>query len=621
MNCSTEKQKSRSTVIWVCLALAALVWGVFGQTLRFGFVNYDDDRYVYENTHVSNGITVQGLQWALSHPHVNNWHPLTSLSHMLDVEFFGLDAGGHHGTNVLLHTLTVLALFLVLRSMTGSLWGSAFAAAVFAVHPLRAESVAWISERKDVLSGLFFMLTLGAYTRYARETDAGSRKHGTGRLLGPLASGRYWLVLLFLALGLMSKPMLVTVPFVLLLLDFWPLNRFETAGIKSLLLEKTPMLLLVACCCIVTMWAQDEAMLPSGQLSLFSRIENAIVSYAVYIRQLFWPSGLAVLYPLAKANLPLWRVVASLGLLSVISVIAICQWKKRPWLLVGWLWYLGMLVPVIGIMQVGFQAHADRYTYLPHIGLLIALSWLITDLSSSRRHRNWLLGAAGVTVVAALATGAWVQTTYWRDSESLWRHTLAHTTGNLSAHNNLGGALAGQGKTAEAIEHFRIAERIDPDDVKVHVNLGSALTSQGKIDEAIEHFRIALRINPDLAEGHNNLGIALAGQGKTAEAIEHFRMAVQINPDRAEGHNNLGIALAGQGMTDEAIGQFRMALQVNPAYAEAHNNLGIALAGQGKIGEAIEHFRSAVQFNPDNLPARNNLNQALMIQGERGRDD
>lgn len=501
MNRVIEKIKSNKTALIICIMLAGTVWGVFGQTLRYGFVNYDDNRYVYENPAIERGVTTEGLHWVLTHPHVGNWHPLASLSHMLDVELYGLHPGGHHLTSVLLHMATVILLFLVLRSMTGSIWRSAFIAAVFAIHPLRVESVAWISERKDVLSGLFFMLTLGAYLRYVRR---------------PFSAGRYVLVLFLFALGLLSKPMLVTLPFVLLLLDFWPLGRlkftpsFSAQNVKRILLEKIPFLLLSAVFCGTTVWAQQQAVISNARLSVPWRLGNALCSYATYIRQTFFPAGLTVFYPHPNTALPLWQIAVSLIVLIGISLAVLILCKKRPYLLVGWLWYAGMLIPVIGIMQVGEQAHADRYTYLPQIGLIILLTWMVTDLSERWPHRHLLRGGAAALILTTLLSGAFFQTTCWQNSQTLWRHALAHTTDNSRAHNNLGFALAAQEKLAEASEQFRSALRIRPDLANARNNLGVVLAAQGKFAEAIDQYRLALAINPDFAKARSNLNIARA---------------------------------------------------------------------------------------------------------------
>ena len=567
----------RWAVAGVCIFLAAIVWVVFSQTLRYEFVNFDDNLYVYENPAVMQGLNLNGVEWAFTHVVAFNWHPLTLMSHMLDCRWYGLNAGGHHLTNVLLHTGTVVLLFLVLRQMTGKLWPSALVAAVFAIHPLRVESVAWVAERKDVLSGLFFMLTLGAYVRQARR---------------PFSLGRYLPVVFLFALGLMSKPMLVTLPFVLLLLDFWPLNRFaspvparavaENGGwLKNhpvpwrLIIEKIPLLALSGAACMVTMLVQKSII---GPAPASLRIGNAAVSYVVYLRQMFCPMNLAVLYPFPRNGLPLWEITLALILLAAVSAGAFLWRQKHPYLLTGWLWYLGMLVPVIGLVQVGDQAHADRYTYLPQIGLYLALTWAAGSLVAGWRHRYWLLGGLSTVILAALIFSARVQTSYWRNGESLWFHTLACTSDNYLAHNNLGNLLCKNGKVDEAIIQYQAALQIIPDFAQAHDNLGNALLQERRWDEARVQYQTALRIRPGNALAYNNLGNLLLQEGKMNEAIVQYQTALQIEPGYAEAHNNLGNALFQNGKVDEAITQFQTALQIKPDYAESHNNLAWLLA-------------------------------------------
>jgi tetratricopeptide (TPR) repeat protein len=632
----------RWTVPGVCIFLAAIIWVVFGQTLGHEFVNYDDDFYVYENPAVTRGLTLQGIIWAFTHVHCSNWHPLTWVSHMLDCQFYGLSPGGHHLTNILLHTATAILLFLILRQMTGALWRSAFVAAVFAIHPLRVESVAWVAERKDVLSGLFFMLTIGAYARYAqrrsrvelsslRSAASGSREPRTQAVssLDPrLSALDYCLVLLFFALGLMCKPMLVTLPLVLLLLDYWPLNRlradaatepvFRLAGRRvpwRLVFEKLPLLGLAVASCAVTIFAQTKSILPFENMSLSLRAGNASISCVAYLGQMFWPSGLAVLYPFTAGGVGVSEVVLSLVLLAGISTGVFILRRRRPYFLTGWLWYLIMLAPVIGIVQVGAQARADRYTYLPQIGLYLLLTWAAADLCAGWRHRRVVLGGGSTIILMALIFCARAQTAYWRNSESLWTHTLACTSDNFIGHNNLGTALLKTGNADEAMVHYQMALEINPDYAEAHYNLGYALLKMGNVDEAIAHFQKALQINPDYADAHNNLGYALIQKGNVDEAIPHFQKALQINPDYADAHNNLGNILLEKGSVDEAIIHFQKALQIKPDDADAHNNLGTALLQKDKVDEAITHFQKALQINPDFAEAHKNLSNALLQKG------
>ena len=594
------KRGNWRAVLGVCAFLTGAVWLVFGQTLGFGFVNYDDDHYVYQNPQVIDGLNPKGIEWAFTHTVMANWHPLTVMSHMLDCQFYGLHAGGHHLTSLLLHAATAILLFLVLREMTGALWQSAFVAAVFAIHPLRVESVAWVSERKDVLSGLFFMLTLGAYIRYVRK---------------PPSWGRYLTVLFLFAFGLMCKPMLVTVPFVLLLLDYWPLNRFGSPGnrlaiLQKLMIEKIPFIIFSIAICIVTVLVQQ----PDKEISLFLRVSNALVSYTTYCEQMFYPTGLALLYPFPIHGLPAGKVILALLLLVAVTAVAFYGRQKRPYFLMGWLWYLGMLVPVIGLVQVGSQARADRYTYLPQIGLYILLTWTVIELTASWRSRRWVLGGGAMAVLTALIMCAHAQTAYWRDSESLWTRTLACTSDNSAAQNKLGNAFLKQGRLDEAMVHYQQALAISPDE-ETYDNLGCVFLQQGKTDAAIAQFQKALDINPNYTEALYNLGNAFLQQGKIEEAIACYQMALKCNSDDAKVYSNLGSAFRQQGRLEEAVAQFQKALQINPDYAEVHNNLGAVFAQQGRRDEAISQFQNALATKPDYAEARFNLGNALFQQG------
>ena len=620
----------RWTVLGICIFLTAVIWVVFGQTLEHEFVNYDDDVYVYENPEVARGLTFKGILWAFSHVHSCNWHPLTWISHMLDCQIYGLNAGGHHLTSILLHTATAVLLFLVLRRMSASLWRSAFVAAVFAVHPLRVESVAWVAERKDVLSGLFFMLTIGAYVRYVQKQPRveGRESRAPVPALGPLARRRgaetarlwtldYYLVLLFFALGLMSKPMLVTLPFVLLLLDYWPLGRFSSfkfqdssselpstlnSQLLTLLLEKLPLFGLAVASGMVTIFAQTGALSPLDRTPLSLRAGNALISYVAYLGQMFWPSGLAVLYPFAAGNVGVSRVMLSLVLLAGISTGAFVLRRQRPYLLTGWLWYLIMLVPVIGILQVGSQARADRYTYLPQIGLYVLLTWAVADLCAGWRHRRMVLGGGATTILIALIFCARGQTSYWRNSESLWTHTLACTSGNAFACNNLGVTLLRQGKVDEAIPHFQKALQINPDDTEAHNGLGSALFQKGKVDEAIPHFQKALQIKPDNAEACYNLGSALLQKGSVDEAIVQYQKALDIKPDYLEAQNNLAwvLAIAPQASQRNGNKAVELARQANQLTGGENpiilHTLAAAYAEAGRFPEAVETAQHALQL-------------------------
>jgi tetratricopeptide (TPR) repeat protein len=573
----------------VCLLLAAITFTVFGRTLTHEFIDFDDETYVYDNPMVVRGLTRPGLVWAFTSVHAANWHPLTWISHMLDCQLYGLHPGGHHLTNVLLHTATVIVLFLVLRQMTGALWRSAFVAAVFAIHPLRVESVAWVAERKDVLSGLFFILTIAAYARYARRSGS---------------FARYGLVLLLFALGLMCKPMLVTLPGVLLLLDYWPLQRMKTRKLSALVLEKLPLLALSAASCAATLLAQHKAIESTGSFTLPLRLGNALVAAMIYLGQMVWPAGLAVFYPYPSVqHWPAWEVALAGMLLAVLSWVA-CQLRRtQPWLLTGWLWYLVMLLPVAGIIQVGAQSHADRYTYLPQIGLYMALTWLAAKLRMNRAA----LGGLMAGVVGTLMACAWQQTACWKNNETLWTHTLACTTDNYVAHSSIGTILFNKGNLDEAMVHYQKALQINPGYSTGHNNLGNAFRQKGRVDEAITQYEQALQIDPDNEEFCYNLGNMLGQNGRVDEAITHFRRALEINPNFAEAENNLATALEQEGKLDEAIRHFRSALQIRPGYARAHYNLGGALLPMGRTDEAIAQLQQAVQLQPADPAILNTL--------------
>ena len=601
----------------VCGFLLLAVGLVFGQTVRHEFVNFDDDLYVYENPPIARGLTAPGIVWVFTHSHGANWHPVTGLSHLLDCQVYGLNAGGHHLTNVLLHAATAILLFLVLWRMTGGFWASTLVAALFAVHPLRVESVAWVTERKDILSGLFFTLTLGAYVWYVS---------------GPFSLRRYLLLVVVFTLGLMAKAMLVTLPLLLLLLDYWPLGRLahrateETPvpsgrrpGRLSLparrVLEKLPLLLPVAVSCAVTMWGQAQALVPVEHLPVWWRIGNALISYVVYLRQLFYPVGLAVLYPRLGRALPPWEIFEALLVLVGVTA-ATLVWRQRfPYLLVGWLWYLGMLVPVIGLVQVGISSGADRFTYLPQIGLYVALAWGAADVCRSWPYRRWVCGVASALVLAVLMGCAWRQTSSWRDSETLWTHALACTSRNCAAHYNLGIVLDRQGRLDETLAHYQQALAIDPNCAEAHNNMGVALVRLGRLDEALAHYRRALELWPDYAMAHHNLGSLLGDRRHLDEAIAEFRRALEINPDFARSHGYLAVALAARGQIEEALGQYGRALEIDPNDADVHWNLGNTLARLGRLDEAVAHYRTALQIDPRNEQAYFNLGTALACRG------
>jgi Flp pilus assembly protein TadD len=605
---SKSKQKEKPPqmwpVAWICVFLVAAVLAVFGQTARFGFINYDDQSYVYHNPVVQQGLTWKGVLWALTYGKIGHWHPLTWLTHMADFQLYGLWAGGHHLTNVALHAVTTVLLFLALRKMTGALWRSAFVAAVFAIHPLRAESVAWVAERKDVLSGMFFMLTLLAYVNYARRPSR----------------GRYAMVAVWFGLGLLSKNMLVTLPFVLLLLDWWPLERFPASNFRfqiflRLAKEKIPLLLLSAGSCIAT-FIVPEKVGETDRVPALERVGNALVSYVIYLRQMIFPAGLAIPYPNIAKGQPIWQVCLAFVALAAITAAVIIYRKKRPYLLTGWLWYLGMLVPAIGIVQISYYAHADRYTYLPEIGLAMAVTWAMADWSAKWKHRRLVMGSLMVAMISALAVCCHIQVSYWKDSESLWTHTLAHTSGNSVAHYNLGLDFAERGDLEAGIAQYRKAIEINPAYVEALDNLGNALVKQGRFEDGLAQYQKALEINPDFTHARYNLGTALLAEGNLDEAIVQYKEILENDPDDSLVRNSLGDVLVQQGKLDEAVTQYRKVLEDNPDDEEARFKLGNVLFNQGKLKEAIVQYRQVLEIKPDYAEAQNNLGTALLANGD-----
>ncbi len=724
-------RERRLTLPIVCGLLVLAVIAVYGQTAGYDFVNFDDGPFVYENQHVLQGLTREGVAWAFTQSRVSSqWQPLTLLSLMADAELVksgdGLPdrarlAAEMHLVNVALHALNAVILLLVLRAMTSlpspfgrgaggegsapgrgtmlrtvpggeGLWPSALVAALFAVHPLHVESVAWITERKDVLSGLFGLLTLAAYVWYVR---------GPGLF-------RYLLVAAALALGLMAKPMLVTWPLVLLLLDYWPLGRWQGAGSREqggkgereqggkgerellprslspplpfslsfLIVEKIPLLMLSAASATVAFLAQRAggSVISLKTMPLYARLARGAVLYVVYLGKTLWPANLTAVYfggPLESY----WPVAGAGALLALLTAGAVWgAWRGQRWLAVGWFWYLGTLLPTIGLVQVGTQVIADRFLYLPQIGLCIAVVWAVgsRERGAGSRERGAGSGERGAgsrergagsreqgagsgergagsgergagsrergageilsfslspflpfslsflsaLLLAALTASAWQQTRYWRNSEALWARALTFNPQNPAAHNNLGLVLGDRGQVDQAIAHWRKALEAQPDYTESHYNLGLWLSRRGQIDEAIAHYRALLEIQSDHVEAHNNLGVALAGRGKFDEAIVHYRKALEIKPEIADTHYNLGLALAARRQFDEALAEYRKVLELQPDHAEAHNSLGNLLARRGQVEEAIGHFQKALEIRPEMAEAHDNLGQALAARGQ-----
>jgi len=587
--------------VWICLLILVATLAVYSPVRHFDFVNYDDPQYVVKNIHVQSGLTFSGLLWALTSFDAANWFPLTWLSHMADVQFFGMDAGWHHLTNVWLHRFSALLLFAALKRLTSARWPSAFVALLFALHPLHVESVAWIAERKDVLSAFFWFLTLWCYARYVERPGV----------------GRYLAVVLAFCLGLMSKPMVVTLPFALLLLDVWPLRRGSRG--KALWIEKLPLFALAAAASMLTFAAQHSggAVAPLAGTPLGLRLENAVVSCLTYIADMFWPSGLAVLYPL-PASLPIAGVLAATLVLAGISLLVARQFRARPYLAVGWCWYLGTLVPVIGLVQVGSQSHADRYTYVPLVGLSIMLAWGGAELIALRPRMRTAVTAAAIAACSACLIVTWLQIQYWASSESLILHALSVTSGNFILRHNLAQYYLESNRNEEAREQEAEALRIDPAYLEARLNLALAFSQLGRPGDAEAEYRKALDLHPEgqeLEMAHAGLGAALATEHRTAEALPELQLAVQLRPDSAEGHFNLGTALAELGRTSEAASELAIAVRLQPDDAEAHRGLAMASAAMGDRAQAASEFAVVAQLRPDDAVAQYNLAVALARAG------
>ncbi len=664
--------------IWVwliALLLALAIVAIFWPATRCEFISFDDHIYVTADPQVQQGLTWHGIKWAFLNDANANWHPLTMMSHMLDCQMYGLEPWGHHLTSVLFHAANTALVFLLLQYLTDMYWRSLLVAAFFGLHPLHVESVAWVSERKDVLSTFFGLLSLIFYARYAKavsrkwKTESGNKETESygffpSSILHPLCSPAYYLSLGCLALGLMSKSMLVTWPFVILLLDYWPLNRMRIAespapmpgqagmrNFKMLFLEKIPFFVLAAIVSVLTFIAQKQggAMMSMGHFPIGERCMNALVSYSRYLGRMFWPENLAIFYPYS-GQWGHWVVIGAGILLICITAIAWVKRREWPFMLMGWLWFCGTLVPVIGLVQVGGQSIADRYMYIPSLGILILVIWGVYELTRQRRYLA--MAVSGVLVVALLVCCAATrrQLGYWRNSGTLMRHALDVTKDNYIAHANLGFALFEKGRLDDAIAEFQEAIRLNPDFAEAYFNygnvlvrkddldgairlfetaiglypdytvaydsLGDALEKKGDLDGAIRVFQEAVKRGPGLAGPYNNLGNVLDKKGETDEAMRMFQAAILIDPDFAEAHCNLGTVLDKKNRLDEAIGEYQTAIRLDPKYATAHYNLGIDLYRAGRIDDAITQFQDATRFKPDYAEAWNNLGNVLVIKGQ-----
>lgn len=596
---------ARRRALAAALFLGTLL--LFGRAVFNDFVNYDDPDYVTANEHVRAGLTAAGVQWAFFSDDVSYWHPLTWLSHMLDWQLFGNGPAGHHATSVLWHAAAAAMAFAALRRLTQAFWTSAAAAALFACHPLRVESVAWIAERKDVLSGFFWFLALWAYAAYAEKRRAGAKP-----------GGEYALALVAFACGLMSKPMLVTLPCVLLLLDFWPLRRAPVgAGAAAwgrLVVEKLPFLALSAVVSAITLVAQKNIGTLSTELPIGARLANAAVAVVRYLGTFFLPFDLAVLYP-HPGFWPVAKVGFAVACIVALSAVAVWQRGRRPWLLVGWLWFLGTLVPVSGLVQVGIQSMADRYTYVPMIGVELALLWTLREAASPLGSRR-VWAVALTLALAGCAVRTVDQIGVWRNSLTLFDHTIAVTQRNYLGYGNRGMALYDAGRMDEAVADYRRSLAINPDYPEANNNLGHILAEQGHAREAIPYLRAAVRVKPGLLEAHNNLGSALSDLGENDEAIEHYEFVLARKPHHVDALNNYGVALAMQGRLPEAVARIEAALRLEPDKVSAHSNLGNVLAMLGRRDEAIAHYRRALALSPGDARTHNNLANALYGEGQ-----
>jgi len=594
--------------------LAIVTLFVYWQVIDHKFVNFDDNIYITENVHIKNGLSKDGILWSFGFDKRETyWHPITWLSHMLDCQFFGLDSGMHHLISLVFHIANVLLLFLVFLRISGAVWRSAFVAALFALHPINVDSVAWIAERKNLLSTFFWMLTMLSYVYYVRK---------------PTLS-KYFVILLAFTLGLLAKPMLVTLPFVLLLMDIWPLKRTSLktmqhseaprqlsaeVSLSHLILEKVPLLVLALLATVISSFSlkQADGLISPEVVPYDLRIANAIVSYVKYIGKLLWPKDLAILYPFPTEMLPFWQIAGAFLILATLSFFVVMSFRKRPYLLIGWLWYLGTLVPVSGIVMGGlWPAMADRWAYVPLIGIYIMVSWGSADLFPQWRYRKTVFLLSSLVILLAFLITTIHQLTYWKNDYTLFKHALNVTKNNAVMHNYFGHVLFKLGEKTEAAFHYVEALSINPIFIDAQNNLGNMYLEQGKINEAINMYRYALMNDADFDEANYNIARALTKQGKFDEAIIYYKKALSINPDNTDYNSNIALTFALQKKTDEAIEYYNKALQLNPEYMEAHNNLGAILTQRGRFDEAIAHYRKALSLNPAYSEAERNLNITL----------
>jgi protein O-mannosyl-transferase len=587
--------------LWICLALATLTIALYAPALRCQFLTFDDQAYVTENRHVRAGLTLDGFMTAFRVNTAGNWHPLTLVSHMVDCQIYGLRPWGHHLTNVLFHSANSVLVYLILMRMTGAIWRSACVAGLFAVHPAHVESVAWVAERKDVLSAFFCLLAVWTYIRYVQKLKVQNAKWKAYRV---------WVVILF-ALALMAKPMAVTLPLVLLLLDYWPLERVESSDWSAwwrLILEKWPLLALSAVWCVITIHAQGigQAVATEAQLGIAERIVHTTISYLDYVRVLVCPWHLSAYYPYQHHEPVVWSVAAG-AVLGLVTWLALAGAKQRPYLAVGWLWFVGMLVPVIGLVQVGGQGWADRYVYLPSVGFFVIVVWGGAELAARHSVIKLFAAAAGV----ALAAMTWVELHYWNDTRTLFTRAMEVTANNYVAMTLVGSIDADTGELDDAIRLFRQAVACKPEYSEAHFLLGRALEKEGQTAEAISQYAEALRLNPDFDAAHIMVGLRLAQGKKYDEAAAHYAAALKANPESAPAQSDWGMALMKQGQWQQSIAHYEEAVRLDPGLAEAHNNLGIGYLQTGRLADGVRELRAALDLNPGDLETAFNLGQAL----------
>ncbi|MGD0786066.1 MAG: tetratricopeptide repeat protein [Sedimentisphaerales bacterium] len=591
------KNPDKNWSLLICLTLTLVTLAVYFQVRGFPFVNYDDPVYVSQNSNIHAGISFNAIRWAFTTGYAKNWHPLTWLSHMLDWQFYGSNPAGHHLTNLIFHIANTLLLFLVLKQMSQALWPSAFVAALFALHPLHVESVAWVSERKDVLSTFFWLLTMWAYVRYVRRPKAVN----------------YLLIVVFLALGLMAKPMLVTLPFVLLLLDYWPLNRFASKrSLLDMFIEKVPLFAIVAASSIITFIVQKKGgAVNMDEYNFPIRLANAFISWQSYIVKMIWPVHLAVFYPHPGQDISILYAVISAVLLLVVTILILRFAGSHKYLFTGWFWYIGTLVPVIGLLQVGDQTMADRYSYITLTGLFIIAAWGVPELLAKWRYKKMMLISSAVLIIFIMSVYTFFQLGYWQSNLTLFRHALDVTKKNYMAHFCLAAPLRDANRLDEAIYHCSRATQLKPEFLQAHIEMSYLLRLAGRMDEAAEECWKCLEIKPDEPNALNGIGVVFGMKGKPDLAVKYLSLALKFNPNFVEAHNNLGYALTLQGKYDQAADHFIEALRLDPRSAIAHYHLGGILVQKGRLDEAISHFKQALLINSDFTDAKNSLNAAL----------